>query len=300
LVAIRKALRYWTSQDKPIPVLVPWGSRKACEGLVDVAEIMALRQLEALNKRVSAYYSPGTVIHIGVEDLGGYYMWATEEEGWIASAARYVDSMVALPRILDMDDYIEVVKESDLVQSTFFRTAADDFFAPILAHLNGTDQDALAYMQKLGWVGGLPSEMVRWYMDQYESIYPGRSTEFKFVMLARYLAQSAARYKVGAKFKDKSWAGMFMQVNFPQPVPGVPDTMASRRLYYRTLPMHMARSHMPPWRAKGYLRIRDEGTQTVTDVKLAHPREEREYSKLTLDMRNYGRSVLVSADYMLL
>lgn len=296
VVAIRDVLRYWTERDEPIAVLSPWGSRKAGDGRIDVAEIMALRQLEALNNRVKKYYQPGVTINLGIEDLGGYYLWSNETNPWQESGEKYVRDMVDIVNILGMRSFIDPVPESELVVCGRFYEAADQFFDPLKAYLLGKSSiQSMGRLFELGWIGDLPNEMVDWYLNQYGTLYSDLDYLGRKEMLARYLAQSAARYKVGAKLRHPEWNRNFVQVNFPQPVPGVPEALGGRRLFYRTLPMRMARTHMPPWRAKGFLCIREN----EATVKLATIREEREYNRVTLEFYNEETSVEVDSDYVL-
>lgn len=295
LVAIRQVFRHWIALEDPIAVLSPWGSRKVGDGILDVAEIMALRQLEALNNRVKKFYSPGITVNLGIEDLGGYYMWSPDIT-WIDQGNRYVQSTIDLIDILDMRQFIDPVRESSLVSSGIFFNTADDFFFPLQELLQGDGfPGPLTKLKELGWVGDVPTEMIQWYLGQYRTNYPDLSSDERIDMLARYLAQAATRYQLKIKLRDNTWGNNFVQINFPQPVPGLPDALGNRRLHYRTLPMRMARTHMPPWRSKGFLCVR--GAETT--VKLSTWREKRDYNRLTVEFRNGEKSVLADADYVL-
>ena len=66
LTAIRRVITESNRQDKPIPILVPFGSRKAVLGEpLDIAEVAALKQLMALQQRVQEHYKPGVGLRMG-------------------------------------------------------------------------------------------------------------------------------------------------------------------------------------------------------------------------------------------
>jgi hypothetical protein len=274
LVAIRKVISAAMEGKKPIPVLVPWGSKKPINGdSVDVAEIMALRQLEQLQERVQRFYKPGVIIDVAVEDVGGEYLWQDEGSATLISSRQYVEDLVQLGVVLNIEG-LHIIPESRIVEAKVFWAKAKEFFEPLYTILGGmgalTMPDALHTLQGLGWKGDVPQVMVDFYMKQYEKIYPAYSAAFRVKKLAMYLAQSAARYAVGAKvaFDWKDW----VQVNFTQEIPGMPAGLADRRLFYRTIPAGISRTHLPPWRAQGYLLVRNDNTVT--------PRLEGAYTTL--------------------
>src|SRR6476469_4858141 len=99
-VAIRDVVRSSMAHNKPIPVLVPWGSEKPGGGPLDLAEVAGLRTLYDLADRVKLWYSPGTDIRIRIEDASAPHLfWQRAEESAVASAA-YTAQLVALTRIL--------------------------------------------------------------------------------------------------------------------------------------------------------------------------------------------------------
>lgn len=303
LVAIRERIRYWVTKGEPIAVLSPWGSRKAGHAGIDIAELGALRQLQGLQERVSRHYAPGLDIQLGIEDMGGWYLWAGDARA-LKESHTYVEDFRRLVRVLDLP-YITPVVESEIKLYSRFEDAANEYMGPLTDLLMSQERglspqgpeiaDALTKLHALGWTGTVPDEQRAFYMNQYAGLYPEKTHFERLTTLAAYLAQSAARYKVGAKVKDPAWLGHFVQINFPLPVPGVPDALGAARLYYRTLPMKYARSHMPPWRAKGYLCV--DNANTVTP-KVASFKEQQEYTPFKVFLSNDTETVCVSADYI--
>lgn len=269
LVTIRAAIKYWLDAGESIKVLVPWGTKKPNGGGPDVAELGALKQLISLSERVRRIYPAGIHVNLGIEDMGGYFLWQNDAQA-VADSHHYVDQFVRMVNILG-HEWLEPVKESTLGSDTKFNQVADQMAAHLRTYLSsrmnpamsdGDVKEALLMAQEIGWKGDVPVEMQDFYLRQYERYYPELDLGGRIGMLARYLGQSFARYATNTKIKYPVWGSNYVQVNFPQTVPGIPDNLAARRLYYRTLPMKMARTHLPPWRAKGYLLIGKGGEVT--------------------------------------
>lgn len=267
LVAIRQVISLHTENDLPISVLVPWGSKKGEPGhTVDIAELSAIRQLEALQERIKRVYKPGIIVDMAIENLGGQYLWQDEGKATLADSDNYVRDMVRLVRVLGFESWLKAVPESQIVDYKTFATAADEFCQPLLdaiskAYFGRVASVTSPALNGLGWRGGVSREMVDFYMNQYFKMYPHHTEGGRVAKLASYLAQSAARYKVGAKVYYVAWTKSgYVQINFPLPVPGIPEHLGMTRLYYRTMPLRFTKNHMPPWRAIGYLKVNPEGT----------------------------------------
>ena len=296
LVEIRKRITYWMDRGEPIVVLSPWGSKKTVnDHTVDVAEVAALRTLSALRDRVLPFYRPGINVQLGIEDLGGRYLWADEGEDTLKASELYVDDLTRLVRVL-APAWAHAVPESTLVSYERFTAKAEEFYevlAPYLLGVKGPEG-----LSALGWVGqGVAQAQKDFYLRQYEKLYPTLTLEERTRKLALYLAQSAARYRVGAKLADPEWAGHYIQVNFPLPVPGMPASLGDARLHYRTLPERYARTHMPPWRSKGYLVV-GNSAEDITP-KLATWTEEHDYHPFKAYFSDGTEKVCVEADYVL-
>lgn len=137
----------------------------------------------------------------------------------------------------------------------------------LLVSRGATDPRRIDEMQEwkrlavAGWKGYIPEEQREFYIQRYRRIYPGLSESEYLNKLAAYLGGAITRYELGGTAAP---AGVpsYITVSFVPPVPGAPDGLTSRRLYYRTLPAGAARTHIPAWRAKGYLRIHNDNTVT--------------------------------------
>jgi hypothetical protein len=218
-----------------------------------------------LHRKVQNVHAPGMLVNLGIEDLGGEYLWKDEGDAVFQASRRYVSDLVRLVSILGLRSVIDAVPESELTTPNIFNQAADDIYDPLLtALISPGDTNAMQILRDQGWKGYLPAPMVAFYMERYVTLYPHLTEMGRLRKLARYLAQSFARYRVGAKVKYKQWDNQYIHIDFAVPIPGMPAALAGRRIFLRTLPTRYSRTHLPPWRAKGYMLI----TQTDVTPKL--------------------------------
>lgn len=305
LVLIRGVVRNSIEKNEPIPILVPWGSKKSeSDASIDVAELSGLRMLSCLQNRVRTYYSPGVRMNLRVEDIGGYYLFADQGQSARDAGARYVKDFTTLIRVLDLP-FITVKLESDLMTEEEYFKVSDEIRPFLVRYLNDTDLhgfenykelESWKELAKRGWQGIIPTEQRDYYRSRYAKLYPGTDLRNQTERFATYLAGALGRYKLKATGTDPEWGSNYFQLNFASPVPGVPSSIGERRIHYRTLPENMARTHIPPWRAHGYLKI--EGN-TVTP-KLASWSEHLDLYPSTVEFERDGESVLVQADELLI
>jgi len=130
LVAIRSVIKKAIHEGRPIPILIPWGSKKTINNRsIDVGEIMGLKTIYCLDQRIRRYYSPGINVNIRIEDLGGFYLFRDEGESAYSASIKYVDDFISLVHILGLQDIIHTIKESKLA-------SRDEYFAMLYASFN--------------------------------------------------------------------------------------------------------------------------------------------------------------------
>lgn len=298
-VALRNVIRHWVELNEPIAVLVPWGSKKAVNTHeLDVAELMGLRQLEALHDRVKRIYQPGVIINVMVENLGGNYIWY-DDPASIEAMYEYTDAMLRMGSVLE-HPWMVIEAESKLADRGEYFQVAEKMRSPLHDHLfarvlkDEPDDFSLATAHALGWKGTISDEMIQYYMGSYAKTYPHDGKASNVLRLARYFAQSYARYKLKAKMKYQHWGQNYIQISFTSPIPGAPVSLVTRNLYYRTLPMNFARTHIPAWRARGYLAVTESG---VVIPKLGTAHEDLGLHSLNVEFDNGRDSVIVDASY---
>jgi hypothetical protein len=300
--AIRNIVQYWMEHDQPIPFLVPWGSEKPHGTGVDLAEIAALTRLEALQERVQSLYRPGVQINIRVEDTSGWHLFFHRKAAAQAESHLYTSGLVTLIEVMGLRHFIKPVPESALVSEEQFFAAADPLVPLFVRYLEETEFNLEDYEQRAsyralverGWVGVIPIEQRLYYYQTLDRLYrldPAQKRE----TLARYFAESLARHQLKILGDEPAWQGNYVQLSFVQPIPGEPQNRTTRRVYYRTAPGHVTTNHIPPWRAKGYLK----SGQTEWKLALASWREPNDYQRNDFVLSNGEKSVLVQADYVL-
>lgn len=253
------------SLNKPIPIVVPMGPHKTIiNENIDLAELYALKTLSALNSRVSKFYPQGLKIYLREEDITGWFLTGVTQVVK-ENIEKYLSDFEKLINILGYSDFIIPFRESSLVNYDDVVALIDVYTTPIRNYINDTNnnidnyQNLTSYkvLQTLGWKGEIPLKQRSFYRERYKRNYPDKSMFEIDEMMINYLAISFAKSQFNALVPD-SIKENFIQLTFAPPVPGIPHGLASRRLYYRTLPANISRMHLPFWRAKGFLSVSDD------------------------------------------
>lgn len=304
LVVIRKTIRESIENGHAIPILVPWGSLKAVNNGddVDVAEVMAIQRLVKTNNAVKQFHEPGLDIVIRVEDTSGRELFALDMTNVDESITKYCDDFTTMVSILS-GNTIRVLKESEMkgandfvptqkILTPFFEKYLEDS-AVVISVAPSEVYKLKSYkdLQTLGWQGTISNEQRSFYYDSYTRNYTDQSLNTR--RLALYMAQSLARHKLNMSGKQDYWKS-FIQITFVQPVKGLPEGYHANALYYRTIPMSQGRTHICPWRAKGYLKISKNVCAKITS---AHDPIELFECKLTL--ADEAKSVDITVRYII-
>ncbi len=267
LVVIRKTITSAIELNLPIPILVAWGGRKANgDKGVDVAEMAGLHQLMRLQENIRKYHAPGVIINIRIEDMGADWLYRSERKDIFDVVEKYSSEFTDMVNTLTVGYDITPIRESSLMvdRSKYFAISKDyscHLEKVIMQRLNdGMDKDLsqLPSWQQLeakGWKGSVPLEQINYYIGLYEKLNPGLAQQDYARMLADYLGGAKARYIMNGRAEPKTDVGSFVGISFVPPIPGAPAGMFSNTLYYRTVPQSDGKTHIAPWRAKGYLSI---------------------------------------------
>lgn len=301
-VAIREVIRYATAFNLPIPILVPWGGRKtiASRG-IDVAEVVALKQLSCLRASVKEIYEPGVAINIRIEDTGAWYLYQSEGLEGEYATERYSADFQALIRVLNLP-FINPIRESSLMKKAEYFELSNRILDPMLDYLIEsssigflTNSKHYKRLTELGWQGEIPKEQREYYWKRYLSQTPSLSVYDLNLKLAQYFAGSLARYKLQGIAVDPTWNNRYIKIIFVPPVPGAPISLSSRDIAYRTIPEKISRSHMPAWRSKGYFKI----TEDEASPRLASFNELLDLTPGEVVLSRAGESVTIQTDYLL-
>ncbi len=304
LQSIRQAIAWAMKQGRPIPVLTPWGSKKTQIGApLDVAELFALRQLQGLQERVSASYSPGIEVRLRLEDTSGYYLFSGIE-GVHRDTERYCSDFELLVRIMEAG-FVTCVRESSIIDDATYFAACDEAESVIRAYLDATDIKGLdgaemlpewKVLQAIGWKGLIPDVQRSYYRSRYLKLYPGITLAGATRELARYLAGSLRRYQMNATGTSPDWEGHVVRVTFVNPIPGAPEEIAGADVRYRTVPEKMGRTHVMPWRARGYVCVIED--KSIVTPKLTHWGDSIALSPARTTFKRNDESITLPSPYL--
>lgn len=306
LVAIRDVVRRAIDTNQPIPVLTPWGSRKPQNGAsLDIAEIGALKQLACIQDRVLPHHAPGVRLILRIEDASGYYLFG-DERGSRAAIDAYSQDFQRLVHILGLD-FIEPVLETALFDPRAYAESTDEVVPTMEQYLAETDAFGFEGWQERAsrkrlqevfpaFQGEISLEQRAYYRGLYSKLFPSISPEGATHKLARYLTSALVRNKIKGRGDDPTWEGKYLQVTFAPPIPGAPSGTVSRFLYYRTLPTSMAATHIPPWRAKGFLKMNG---RRATPKIASWSDTPQGLVPCAVKLINGGEEVSIAADYLI-
>jgi hypothetical protein len=269
-VKVRSIIRKSIENHFPIPILVGWGGVKSnFTSTLDIAEVSAINRLIQLQKCVKELYAPGLDINIRIEDTSAYQLFALEgDAGYIKSAVdTYTKNFITLLKIMNTSDFIHPKPESEMDYAYKFQGHADTSSEiienyllasqPFIEHAPETVFNLLSYkeMNSVGWKGIISFEQREHYLSAYRKMYNDWSEETMIKRLSYYFGGSLSRHQLEMIGNNPNWSDGFIQLSFVSPIKGLPEGYNYNYIYYRTLPMSQARTHMPAWRSKGYFKI---------------------------------------------
>lgn len=279
-VKVRQVIRDYIGEERPIPILVPWGSIKAdFSPTLDIAELSALSILKCLNEQVKQYYEPGLQIAIRIEDLSGFRLFSMEPniDAIKANSTLYSKDFSKLINIIGSDFMIPRL-ESEMTKRQWFLENEPRLTDMVDKYLHHTDfmstQEIMKYitgggdtfkaLQNEMWRGIISREQRDHYLTQYAKLYPDYDRGSMLYRLALYFGGSLARHRANMAGDLPEWRRNYIQLAFIPPVKGLPEGYNNNYIYYRTIPANESRTHLAPWRAKGYLKI--EGRNAIQKI----------------------------------
>jgi hypothetical protein len=295
LVRMREVIAQSIKLNEPIHIVSPWGSEKPNGTGVDVAELMAIKTFSCLRERVLKNYAPGIEVRLRVENASAPHLFFERMDEARREARLYTDGLMNLVKILETD-WLVVAADSLFVSEDTMNAAADELLPWFERHLaQPTSQLVLDKLAAYGWHGGaVPPETVQFYLAGYEKLYPASDRSQKIHRLARYFASALARKNLGLTGAKKEWGNNYLEVYFGT-TPGKNRLPGhQKRIHYRTIPSYITSMHTPPWRAKGYLHVGDDGVM----AKLTTFKEAGAMNENCIVVENNGLIQHVQADYV--
>ena len=290
-VSLRNVIRHAIAWKTPIPILVPWGASKQGPFSIDLAEIMALKQINCLDDRVRKFYPLGTEIRIRLEDATDYVLFGNED-GWTEKTLRYTEDFGELASVV-LNPSISVLRETSLFSLDQHSAQAHQHAMTIAMTFNLSPIMRSEALASIGWTGGLPDEQIQHYRKIYARFYPGLPPNQIDYRIALYFGAALHRRLLGALAMGAGpgWSE-WITLSFTPPIPGQD---ATKRVFYRTIPEHFTNSHRAPWIGKGYIRIR--GNQAIPQLA-GWNGDGLDYQKFNVKVENNGHSAVVQADYI--
>lgn len=310
-VTMREAIKRAIDIGVPVPVLVPWGSIKSTfVDNLDIAELSAISQLNQLKLMVEQVYPMGLDIVVRIEDTSGLSLFQLEgeQETIKMSSKLYSKSMQDMISIVVSDYKFRGITESSVDNSIEFEEKCSNYAHFIneylhdsknLIHVSPSKVLELASYHRLtdiGWKGIISPEQREYYLNSYKKNYQDWDEDRLLQRLSLYFGGSLARHNLNMTGKQDYWDNKFIQLAFVPPISGLPEGYNRNYIYYRTVPNSQCRTHMPPWRAKGYLKITRESISNKI-VSWHDPIiEQLETAKIRLE--SDSKSVIVQTDYL--
>lgn len=321
LVVIRATISKAIELNVPIPILIAWGGRKTdATANIDVAEVSALHQLMRLQDVVRKFYIPGLHMHIRIEDTGADWIYRTESETIFEDVEKYSSSFARLVKMVANGYNIEPIRESWLMKrDDYFRVS--EGYSEIIEDvikwkiINRNDENtgvqmgdikmpksslniSMTELTGLGWKGNLPMEQIDHYISRYKVLYPNMPMDAYILMASDYLGGAKARYDLDGRGAPDSSVGSFISISFIAPIPGAPKAMFANNLYYRTVPEKDGRTHIAPWRAKGYLSIEVDNSVKVKVTSWSNKELIDSLQKVEAEFTDNMDIVILNADYV--
>jgi hypothetical protein len=260
LVNIRNIIRDSIEKQLPIPILIPWGGRKTSPtALIDIAEVSAIHQIVTVDKMVKEFYPIGTQINIGIEDTGAMWLYRSNDIG----IEQYSDSFYKLVIMLKGAANILPIRESMLMEkdkyfdlSSKYSDLLYETIMALEAFPNQNIEELKSYqaLKAIGWKGTIDKAQRDYYIGRYKHLYNVEASEAAR-MAADYFGGAKARYDLKGKAEPISAVKGYIKGSFAHPIPGAATGMFDSTVYWRTIPTSQARTHIAPWRGKGYLKI---------------------------------------------
>lgn len=308
-VAIREVIREAMDKGVPIPILIVSGPKKSpLHESIDIAELSMLKIINSVYEQVTKFYRQGLEVRIRLEDTTGMYLENhLPTSDLMETMDQYCNDLQKLVRILGYT-YIRPFRETEIVSPEHFAKMSEEIATLLFDYMVASAQisdtnlwsqlESYKKLEELGWKGIIPHEMREYYRNRYLHLFPEWEEKDRLIVTAKYLASTLVRYKtdaIGRVIPGGRYWSNYIQINFAPPVPGMPNTLATTRLYYRTMTLNNTKKHAPYWRTKGILVLNG-------NVRMSLMNWDEQNETLTpfaITFSDDNESVNVNADYIL-
>lgn len=244
---IKRRLDKCVREDRPIKVLVAWGSEKGYNQFpvktADLLDGMALKRLVSINASVRRFYPPGIQFTVFVEDYSERIVSGRE-------CGNYPKSLKGMAMTFGWDGFIHIVKESSLI--------TDENYPARIYH--NAEAIRAGREDEVGWRG-----RVNWphYLKRAASELPNSTEKERQAYVSLFLGAILAGAQTGLTPNHD------LKISFVPYPKGVPDCMRLGRLEYKIKRNKNSRQTPAPWVCFGVVRpcLGDWTYASVNDVR---------------------------------
>lgn len=180
---IIKRIQYKIKRNEPIELTSAWGAMKTIPSSVrgvDLAELLAIRQFNAISNAINKIYKPGVRFNIYIADSFYIYLY-----GYDARLKEYFTGMKKL-----ISDYpeIKIIRLSDLCSELNdvekqcklnFEYLYNYWYESEKIEIeNHYKLKSYRELSSLGWVGTITQPMRDFYIKRMQKLYPKESNDF--------------------------------------------------------------------------------------------------------------------------
>lgn len=257
---ILKRIHEKVKRRQALEVSSAWGAIKTIPNEYrgpDIAELLTLKQYDAIAKRIKKIYPPGIHFNIYLNDSYYYYLY-----GFDPQVDEYCQGMENLS-----NDYaeIEVVRLSSICKNkVLIDQQCEKNFEYLHRYWVESDilslesHDALLSfidLKSIGWVGKITPAMRSFYLKRMSILYPHESFDFWVQKILRFFAYGlliSQNDYMGRKSPERSTVDACL---LRVPPPDLPRKLYSNRLRFSIAPKSIIKSSAPPWTVAGIIKI---------------------------------------------
>lgn len=283
---ILKRIHEKVQKNQRLEVSSAWGAIKTIPSPnrgVDLVELLALKQYEAIAQIIKDLYPPGIRFNIFLGD--SYYIYLYGSDPRIDT---YCHDMENLSK---GHDEINVVRLSNLCKNaTFLEQQCEQNYKFLYRYWIETADLPLELHEKtlsfhelrsIGWVGKITPAMRTFYLKRMSSLYPQESYSFWVEKIIRFFAYGLVISQNDFMGRKKAETSTIDACLLRVPPPDLPRELHSNRLRFRIAPECIMKSSAPPWTVAGIIKMNDI-------VPKIHLLNGTDYKKESLIKLQYG------------
>lgn len=257
---IRKRIRHNMAQSLPMEISSAWGAIKTVptdHRTIDIAELFAIRQYQAMADRVKKIYKPGLIFNIYMGDSYYEYLYGYD--------SRIDDYCNGFRELAQKHDALNVVslKEKCKGISTEIDECRENYklLEKYWSETSGIvqgDFNKVPSWQKLhdhGWIGDISFEMRDFYIKRMMGLYPEEGFDYWLDKVIRFFAYSLFINQHDLMERKNMETSTMDACLLRVPPPGLPRKLYSNRIRMRIAPKKIIKNSAPPWSVVGAISI---------------------------------------------